>query len=128
MHEGHAADGRRDREVVCDADLRKIVRKGGAKLICPSSSLGCLERVGRSVPPDGHSGGERPAGWVGRSVRSDGHSLALGERPEEWVGRSVHPDTGKAAGQRMGRSVGVHPEAQNSQSSERLSDARAALL
>ena len=26
MHEGHAADGRRDREVVCDADLRKIVR------------------------------------------------------------------------------------------------------
>jgi hypothetical protein len=100
---------------------------GGAKLIiCPSSSLGCLERVGRSVPPDGHSGGERPAGCVGRSVRSDGHSL--GERPEEWVGRSVHPDTGKAAGRRLGRSVGVHPEAQNSQSSERLSDARAALL
>ena len=26
MHEGHAADGRRNREVVCDADLRKIVR------------------------------------------------------------------------------------------------------
>ena len=24
MHEGHAADGRHDREVVCDADLRKI--------------------------------------------------------------------------------------------------------
>ena len=53
---------------------------GGAKLICPSSSLGCLERVGRSVPSDGHSGGKRPAGWVGRSVHSDGHSL--GERPE----------------------------------------------
>ena len=65
------------------------------------------------MPLDGHSGGERPAGWVGRSVHSDGHSFC--ERPEEWVGRSVHPDTGKAAGRRVGRSVAVHPEAQNSQ-------------
>ena len=77
-----------------------------------------MERVGRSVPLDGHSGGERPAGRVGRSVHSDGHSL--GERPEEWVGRSVvHPSTALygegGRPRRVGRSVGVHPEAQNSQ-------------
>ena len=57
-------------------------------------------------------------GSVGRCIPM-GTAHRLGERPE-WVGRSVHPDTGKAAGRRVCGLVGVcvHPEAQNSQSSE----------
>ena len=44
-----------------------------------------LERIGRSVPPDGHRGevsSPQAAGWVGRSVHSDWHSHRLGLGPE----------------------------------------------
>ena len=78
--------------------------------------------VGRRPPMATSEASGPQGGWVGRCIPM-GTGQASGLKSGS-VGR-WHPDTGKAAGW----SVCVHPEAQNSQSSEvceRLSDARAA--
>ena len=50
MHEGHAADGRRDREVVCDADLRKIVRKEEFADLRQAEPDLCLDQASHRLP------------------------------------------------------------------------------
>ena len=75
MHEGHAADGRRDREVVCDADLRKIVRSSQiyATYVWTRPGTGS---VGRSRPAS--RSGSALAVWPVRTARCMARACAGG--------------------------------------------------